>query len=165
LAAVLIKRSTLKVLKGTPGKATVTVQGRGTFSFSPTASKIFAGYTVLAITWDDKTRELTLQAFPSVPKGMDEADVFKLGYQKKSKCGYFAGASLLQDPGAKIGYDYQLSGNQTFELTVRPENNMVCFTLPKGSLPRKPRPPQAEQKKYSGMGSSQEPLTEKEEQP
>jgi hypothetical protein len=165
MAAVLIRRSTLKALKGTPGKATVTVQGRGTFSFSPTASKVFAGYTVLAITWDDKTRELTMQAFPRAPKGLDEADLFKLGYQKKSKCGYFAGASLLQDAGAKIGYEYQLSGNQTFELTVTPEHNLVSFILPKGSLPRKPRPPRAEQKKYSGMGSSRQPLTENGEQP
>lgn len=148
MANIVIKKSTLPVLgKGKTGSPKVTIAGKGQISFSPAASKTFAGLQLALVAWDGDTRTMTVQAFSKAPKGYTDADCFTLGYQKKSKSAYFSASALLQDADANIGYDYKKSGNQPFDVTSVDTDKVksISWKLPQGAL--KARPVQVRAKK------------------
>lgn len=160
IMAVIIKKSSLPVLgRGKTGAPTVTVAGKGQISFSPVTSKAFEGRTLALVGWDDKTRTIEVLAFSKPPKGYTEADMFTLGYQKKSKSAYFSASSLLQDKDTNIGYDYKSSGNQTFSCEVDAEKHVVRFKVPAGKLTAKPVTPR--KKKETPANTAPTPETAK----
>lgn len=145
MALSMIKKSTLPVLRGGPGKLNVAIRVNGQISFSSEATKILRGSKFCVVGFDSDKRTLQFQGVAAVPAKMTESDLFKIGFgkdEKTSKGAFMSGAGLMK----MLEYDYKASGNQIFDATTNAEKKIVSIVLPKGSLTPKPVTPRKSKK-------------------